>query len=649
MKYIKTFESVARAKSFISNKMEQYEKLKDILKKNHGYIGQMTEWLFDEKIPLGDLESMYKRIIELKLSGKPISIDGKSYDKVIDEVMHNEVIVKILRIVNKMSPNSKSFVKADLDNKSSSIFSIFERLTKKTPEIISKFLSRSASFKSPEDIEAYYKILDIGVINKREHILGVIKSLKNTKVLYDKNNILVAQVGTYEDIKVLGNDCTWCIVQYNSSWINYTAGGYQLIVWDFNKEEFDSLFKIGITMTKQSEVYTAFDYRNKNCNEYAKKLLEEIKIKPSKEEEKERITRIINSLISDIRYTSTLKSIKEVYDKIQRAPVENDRKPLFINFVDNFFRSLKINELGVSKKAVTDAKIEYISKSLGIIFKNMDIVTEDDLNKISPNIYKYILRNYEGFGSIKPIIYDETYHYSKNIFIKEKIVDKIGDDDFKNLLYETTDIINKMSIKKLKIDFIELLKLNEPPTDMEWTSFKYDKTRCSILYKIYNRAKKIKSLHERIEYILLSKIFNKNYKLDASKIKEEYKMLYWYILRLPFSVEGMDISSIPYIMEFPISLININKPILIFKMVYGDENTFSLILELSEMVDDNCMVYINPDRIRTMLYFYDRSSDKSKFSELEKQSYEKLKTYGGKFIKGEIIELNEGKLFFNMT
>ena len=54
-----------------------------------------------------------------------------------------------------------------------------------------------------------------------------------------------------------------------------------------------------------------------------------------------------------------------LYYKIQNeVTVENDRKPLFINFVDNFFKSLKINELGVSKKVVTDAKIEYIYPNL---------------------------------------------------------------------------------------------------------------------------------------------------------------------------------------------------------------------------------------------------------------------------------------------
>lgn len=60
MRYIKTFENLDKAKSIISNKMAAFDKLKNLLSKNMGYMGKFTEYLFDENIKFDELENLYK-------------------------------------------------------------------------------------------------------------------------------------------------------------------------------------------------------------------------------------------------------------------------------------------------------------------------------------------------------------------------------------------------------------------------------------------------------------------------------------------------------------------------------------------------------------------------------------------------------------
>lgn len=55
------------AKSIISKKMEAFDKLKQLLKSNLGYIGKFTEYLINENIPYTELEELYKNLIDLTI------------------------------------------------------------------------------------------------------------------------------------------------------------------------------------------------------------------------------------------------------------------------------------------------------------------------------------------------------------------------------------------------------------------------------------------------------------------------------------------------------------------------------------------------------------------------------------------------------
>ena len=62
------------------------------------------------------------------------------------------------------------------------------------------------------------------MIYNKDNFLQFVKCLQNTKVLYDKNNIVIIRVKTYNDCKALfGNDETinWCIANSKFHWDEY--------------------------------------------------------------------------------------------------------------------------------------------------------------------------------------------------------------------------------------------------------------------------------------------------------------------------------------------------------------------------------------------------------------------------------------------
>lgn len=108
MRYLKTFENMALAKSIISKKMDAFDKLKDLLKSNLGYIGKFTEYLMNENIPYIELENLYKDLVDLKSKQKPIEISSLKYEEVVDKIQHSKNDIMVNSLIPNFHPNKKS-------------------------------------------------------------------------------------------------------------------------------------------------------------------------------------------------------------------------------------------------------------------------------------------------------------------------------------------------------------------------------------------------------------------------------------------------------------------------------------------------------------------------------------------------------------
>jgi len=75
------------AKSIISKKMAAFDKLKNLLSNNMGYMGKFTEFLFEENIPYESLEILYNDLIHLKKKNRSFDIGEFKYEKLVDKII----------------------------------------------------------------------------------------------------------------------------------------------------------------------------------------------------------------------------------------------------------------------------------------------------------------------------------------------------------------------------------------------------------------------------------------------------------------------------------------------------------------------------------------------------------------------------------
>ena len=85
-------ENMERSKSIFAKKVEAYDKLKDLLSKNLGYIGKFTEYLFEENIKMSDLESTFKDLLYLKSRSINIDISNLKFEALVDKIQINKEV-----------------------------------------------------------------------------------------------------------------------------------------------------------------------------------------------------------------------------------------------------------------------------------------------------------------------------------------------------------------------------------------------------------------------------------------------------------------------------------------------------------------------------------------------------------------------------
>jgi hypothetical protein len=147
MKYLKTFENMSMAKSIISKKMEGFDKLKEILAKNLGYIGKFTEYLMNENIPVQDLEVLYKDLLDLKTKQKNLDITNLKYEEVVDKVQDIRNDLSVNSLIQQFPSDQKAFAKELIKSN----YNILLQASKK--ENISALVSKISRYKTKEELK----------------------------------------------------------------------------------------------------------------------------------------------------------------------------------------------------------------------------------------------------------------------------------------------------------------------------------------------------------------------------------------------------------------------------------------------------------------------------------------------------------------
>lgn len=544
MKYLKPFNerNISQANSIISKKMDAFNKLKDLLKNNMGYIGKFTEFLMNNNIPFEDLEKLYKSLNFLSKSNLSIDISKMSYEQVLDEIQKKENDLNVRYFINKFPSIQKKLAKQELSDES--FYNLILKASKKQ-EGIESFISKISRYKDYKSLKTAIELFSKDINNDKENVISLVKKLNDSKIVYDKNNIVIVEVGSFDDIKKLASDTSWCILG-ETMWKSYTKNRHQFILYNYNIDEFDPKFKIGFTLTKKGDLYAAHDILDKNSKSELNDILSKNKIEISDIIKIEKIDVDFNKITSK----TLINSLEEILNSLST-------KEQYIGFIKKMLEvtntSLVDNKISTNG---TPKRIGIIKSALYRLCRKRNVVLQNELDEINPVLTKMSLSDnrlsriviYDnfivGFGDNEEFINTGLDTWSDQILLLG-----LNDEYLLNMFFGYFND-NKLELSNLKNGWNKdnLTKLSDRLNDI------YINNKISS-FDMDQRSKD--TLEKDLKYyvILTNYLLNRNDKVDIdfNLIKNELKDVLKKnpsLFKLNTDLEdynGSNISDIPFI------------------------------------------------------------------------------------------------------
>lgn len=414
MKYIKprsvfVFENMDKAKSIFNKKVQDFEKLKDLLKKNLGYIGKFTEYLLSENIPYEELENLYKELTNLQKRQSPIDIEKLSYEKALDQVQLANEDLAIKRLMNSLPSEQKNYTKDLISNYRSLLIKVANSPNLET------FLSKVSRYKSIDELKNAYKVFSKNRNNDRESVKNFVKGSNKSEISFENDDILIVKIGSYSDIKELGSDTSWCIVPSESTFNSYTKGRLQYIVYDYTKDEFDPNFKIGVTLEKNGYIHACHNILDYKSNSEFKNILEKNGISTTDIIPKVELKSITDTKINKV---TDFKSLGDGLGEIKKESV-----------LDLMKKACSLGEIKSGPKEWS--KTLFIKKCWDILFGEKDWVLIEDLKKLGTAYTR------DSKGKTKVAQGWPVYSEFRNNNSLSKLIDNLVNEEFNPKLRES--------------------------------------------------------------------------------------------------------------------------------------------------------------------------------------------------------------------
>ena len=262
-------------------KNEDFEKLKELLKKNPGYVYNFAYFYFVEDIPFEELETEYKRLIDYKdlLNHMSVKFDQSfidvkkpnNFEVLTDQLNLLEGGKKAKRFLSKMpkairddykSGASKKDIEdfnaiaakideimtGDNETSKSIVGGLFEKIMRytKVKQVVIEARLKLQALDNADMIKFYEKIEDV---NKKFGDFGA-------DIVFDDKGILILDVKSYQANRILNKHTSHCIVSSESQWNSYieTPNTKQYYIYNFNPPsdffggQTDNKSVIGITI-----------------------------------------------------------------------------------------------------------------------------------------------------------------------------------------------------------------------------------------------------------------------------------------------------------------------------------------------------------------------------------------------------------------
>ncbi len=516
------------AKSIISKKMEGFDKLKEILAKNLGYIGKFTEYLMNENIPFQDLEVLYKDLLDLKNKQKNLDITNLKYEEVVDKVQDIRNDLSVNSLIQQFPSEQKAFAKELIKSN----YNILLQASKK--ENISALVSKISRYKTKEELKNALKLFGKDSMNDKESILNYIKSSDSANIVFQNEDILIVKIGKIEDVRKLGSDTSWCILS-DGMWKRYTTGRYQYILYNFKKDDLNPQFKIGFTLNKDFTIHTSHDILDRGSNQLLQSIISENGVKYEELVPKVEKVEVTEEMISSMKRTTLIK-LNQYADS-----VSTDLIPKLLS------KTLDYLPKEYGKIKITSANSELLGKLLNKYFSNKEFVKISDLKKLDkrlPDLIKRIKGYYNRTLKDKLIREKPDKDLPANIFIKT--LDMWSDEDLINKVFDS------------KLDFLKIPGSSwlYSGDTIQFTGLwnkEYIKVLSDKLNELWNKGdwKNLLSgnnyrINKFIEnYVILNYISDRKDKIDKStldKLSGDTKLDNAYLLKLP-----IDLSKVSYL------------------------------------------------------------------------------------------------------
>jgi len=264
-----------------------FQEIREFLGDKLGWAQLFTYLHFKEKVPVNELRSIFKDLLEYHdLLGKlrrPISnyIDiniSNNAEQLIDDIEDIKRYRKLKRFIDEFNRDLKSdyavapkFFKDKLIDIAAAFDDLGKDLetgkidTEKQRTIQKRFFDKIGRYKTVRELTAgadsflkaesnastakFYDAIE--KCNKKYGNYGV-------KVMYDEGGLLIMEIKSYAACKDLFSNTSWCIAQYLNQWNNYVGGddifNKQYAILNFNLAPSNNESIIGITIEPRQNV-----------------------------------------------------------------------------------------------------------------------------------------------------------------------------------------------------------------------------------------------------------------------------------------------------------------------------------------------------------------------------------------------------------
>lgn len=227
----------------------RFVRLRALLSNNLGYIGKFTEWMVLNKVSYEQLESLFNRIKDRRLS-KPID-QFNTPEEVIDEIIRKKSDSDIHQMLNAIPSKTREFIQECDDFNNLENFLI--QHADKKDLIIDFFSKKGGRYGDEDEYEVIENIIDdLEKVIDSKSISDISKLSKNSndiKFVLEDDDMLIVAVN-YEGIQEVGSGY-WCITEDEYTFQDYVmdAGlNIQLVIYFKNKIPFvDDMSVLGVT------------------------------------------------------------------------------------------------------------------------------------------------------------------------------------------------------------------------------------------------------------------------------------------------------------------------------------------------------------------------------------------------------------------